>query len=62
MVDLVTLQATAYVAQIVGVVGTLTAARAALEFGFIEQFEEGRKKPYKLTEIGIKFLELMGGS
>lgn len=34
----------------------------ALEFGFIEQFEDGRKKPYKLTEKGIKFLELMGGS
>jgi len=32
----------------------------ALEFGFIEQYEEGRKRPYRLTEKGKKFLELMG--
>jgi predicted transcriptional regulator len=31
----------------------------ALEFGFVEKFEEGRRRPYKLTEKGIKFLELM---
>ncbi|MFH1179918.1 MAG: hypothetical protein V1710_06130, partial [Candidatus Bathyarchaeota archaeon] len=31
----------------------------AQEFGFIEQYEEERKKPYKLTEKGRKFLEIM---
>lgn len=32
----------------------------AQEFGFIQQYKDGRKKPYKLTEKGTKFLELMG--
>ena len=31
----------------------------AQEFGFLEQYKDGRKKPYKLTEKGSKFLELM---
>jgi predicted transcriptional regulator len=31
----------------------------AQEFGFLEQYKEGRKKPYKLTEKGEKFLKLM---
>ena len=31
----------------------------AQEFEFIEQYKEGRKKPYKLTEKGKAFLELM---
>ncbi len=31
----------------------------AQEFGFLEQYQDGRKKPYKLTEKGKKFLEIM---
>ncbi len=31
----------------------------AQEFGFLEQYSDGRKKPYRLTEKGTKFLELM---
>ena len=30
----------------------------AQEFGFLEQYDDGRKKPYKLTEKGTKFLIL----
>jgi hypothetical protein len=46
MVDLVTLQATAYVAQIVGVVGTLTAAFIAVRsyINANKRAEEDKKK------------------
>lgn len=30
----------------------------AKENGFIEQYSEGKKKPYKLTEKGKQFLEI----
>ena len=34
--------------------------KQAQEFGFIKQYQKGRKKPYRLTEKGEQFLELMG--
>ena len=56
MVDLVTLQATAYVAQIVGVVGTLTAAFIAVRsyINANKRAEDAKKKEQETRELELK--------
>ncbi len=55
MVDLVTLQATAYVAQIVGVIGTLTAAFIAVRsyIGSNKRAEESRARELETRQAQL---------